>query len=535
MILTQDDAPQSAQPAQNLCWVGPPGTGKTRQMMQRAASLLGADASEASARALQRAGRLVMVAFHQAYSYEDFVEGLRPVDAADGALRYARVPGPLLRIAREATAAYLSDPAKPLSYALLIDELNRGNVARIFGEVLSAMEPSRRLGEPSELRLSLPLAGPDEAPLVLPPNLHILATLNSADRATVQLDAALRRRFEFITLAPSPAALITHHDAPISWLSAALLETINLRVAALLGEGAMLGHAALLEARSLPELRDALVTQLIPQLRDALREDDARLAMILGCGRDDAGQPSRREPHAMRLSDYSAPMLLATTSATHALFGEQEHGADALTRYTLHPTLCESDDPATLLPFIQSVLPHPSALARIRSPWPDYADAIERAHAMLSSAHTRDVTRAARATVSYAWDDRAFQREVHARLGHDDLGRDEVLRLLQRLVREANRVFYDDQAHARAVFLEQTHPDAPQAWLISLDASGALGLDISRTRIPAQVTRALVTGALGAPQLEARDGALWLGLSQWRQQPDQIIRLIGALSLWQPT
>ena len=163
----------------SLLLQGPPGTGKTFLARRLAWLLLGA----------QDESRIELVQFHPSYGYEDFMLGFRP--DADG--RFHLVPGVLPLLCQRAAA----DPGRP--YVLLIDEVNRGNVARIFGELLLLLEADKR-GPAHALRL--PYAPPDAPRFFVPDNLYVIGTLNLADRSLSPLDYALRRRFAFVQLEP---------------------------------------------------------------------------------------------------------------------------------------------------------------------------------------------------------------------------------------------------------------------------------------------------------------------------------------------
>lgn len=163
----------------NLVLQGPPGVGKTFAARRLGSLLLGAE----------DASRMEIVQFHPSTSYEDFVLGLRP----DGQGRFVLKPGVFHRFCRRAQA----DVSRP--YVFIIDEINRGNLARIFGELMLLLEGDKR-GE----RHAVPLAysGDADERFYLPPNLHVIGTMNTADRSLALVDYALRRRFAFVTLEP---------------------------------------------------------------------------------------------------------------------------------------------------------------------------------------------------------------------------------------------------------------------------------------------------------------------------------------------
>jgi 5-methylcytosine-specific restriction protein B len=165
-----------------VVFYGPPGTGKTFLAKKTALALTGM-----SDPGLDSRWRLVQ--FHPSYSYEDFVQGLRPaLEAKD--LHYKLVPGPFHQLCKQAE----NDPDH--FYVLIVDEINRGDPARIFGELLYALEYR---GE----RIELASGGE----LAVPPNLVILGTMNSVDRSVALVDYALRRRFAFVRVDPDPEAI----------------------------------------------------------------------------------------------------------------------------------------------------------------------------------------------------------------------------------------------------------------------------------------------------------------------------------------
>jgi 5-methylcytosine-specific restriction protein B len=162
-----------------LVLYGPPGTGKTYLAKHLAAELAGDPTDE----------RVKLVQFHPSYAYEDFFEGFRPDKTDEGQVSFKLVAGPLRRLAEE--AAKPGNENKP--YFLIIDEMNRANLAKVFGELYFLLEYR-------DDRIYLQYS-PNE-PFTLPDNLYIIGTMNTADRSIAMMDAAIRRRFSFIELHP---------------------------------------------------------------------------------------------------------------------------------------------------------------------------------------------------------------------------------------------------------------------------------------------------------------------------------------------
>lgn len=176
-----------------------------------------------------------------------------------------------------------ADYAAAPRFVLLIDEINRGNVASIFGELITLLEADKRAGAENELRITLPYS---KTTFTVPPNLYLLGTMNTADRSVEALDTALRRRFTFVEMPPEPAAISRQPNGGIvdGVDVARLLETLNLRLETLLDHDHQLGHAWLLGITTLEQLQDAFAGKIIPQLQEYFFGNWARIGAVLGAG-----------------------------------------------------------------------------------------------------------------------------------------------------------------------------------------------------------------------------------------------------------
>ena len=163
------------------------------------------------------------------------------------------------------------------NFVLIIDEINRGNVARIFGELITLIEESRRSGNIEATSVTLPYSKENFA---VPNNLFLIGTMNTADRSIQLLDTALRRRFEFVEMMPN----FFHKDlARIEGLDCGrMLQTMNERIALLLDREHQIGHTYLLDVHDMKTLADRFRKQIFPLLQEYFFDDWSKIKAVLG-------------------------------------------------------------------------------------------------------------------------------------------------------------------------------------------------------------------------------------------------------------
>ncbi|MEZ2309890.1 McrB family protein [Paraburkholderia sp. RCC_158] len=204
--------------------------------------------------------RYSFVTFHQSYGYEEFVEGLRPVlngDAETGEIQYEIRAGVFKDLCRRARSA------PDQRFAMVIDEINRGNISKIFGELITLIEPDKREGAENAVSVTLPYSGDSFS---VPANVDIIGTMNTADRSLALLDTALRRRFEFVPVMPDAR---DEPSAPLHGLRVTagehvidiprMLAAINQRVEALYDRDHCIGHAYFTALAQVPDGDERLV------------------------------------------------------------------------------------------------------------------------------------------------------------------------------------------------------------------------------------------------------------------------------------
>lgn len=230
-----------------------------------------------SAEAIQR---FAAVTFHQSYGYEEFIEGIRARSDESGNISYPIEPGIFMRLCQRANA----DPAH--RYAIFIDEINRGNISKIFGELISLIEVDKRAGMSNAMSLQLSYSGD---PFSVPANVDIIGAMNTADRSLALMDTALRRRFDFVEMMPDLSLLSGTKVKGIELEP--LLEKLNSRIEALYDREHTLGHAFFMpvkhaldagdEEAAFKQLKIAFQKKIMPLLQEYFFDDWNKIRLVL--------------------------------------------------------------------------------------------------------------------------------------------------------------------------------------------------------------------------------------------------------------
>lgn len=299
----------------NMILYGPPGTGKTYITATYAVLICGWYTLDTLKNMnhskimeiyheLEQEGRIGFATFHQSYGYEDFIEGIRPVldkektDAQNQSEEQKSEKSRNLEYTMEAGVfkAFCEKAEKSKKpYVFIIDEINRGNISRIFGELITLIEESKRKGEADERSVILPYSG---LPFSVPSNVYIIGTMNTADRSIALLDTALRRRFSFVEMMPDTEVLkdikIEVPEMPDTVDKKAgkstidiqkLLEIINQRIEVLYDREHTIGHAyfcGLKKTATLDGLKNVFKKSVLPLLQEYFFDDYEKIAMVLG-------------------------------------------------------------------------------------------------------------------------------------------------------------------------------------------------------------------------------------------------------------
>jgi 5-methylcytosine-specific restriction protein B len=226
-----------------------------------------------------------MVTFHPSYSYQDFVEGISPETHPDGGITYKVKDGIFKNICNRA----LQNPQ--YNYVLLVDEINRGNISSIFGELFTLLEADKRKGMVSELSINLPYSKDKQGnpqKLIVPSNLYIVSTMNTVDKSIALIDVALRRRFDFLELLPDYDVLKSV-DADDGIKLDQVLKAMNDRITVLKNEHYQIGHSYFLpddfnggdNKMEIQEIRNVFTDKIIPLLQEYFYDDWKSICAVL--------------------------------------------------------------------------------------------------------------------------------------------------------------------------------------------------------------------------------------------------------------
>ena len=280
--------------AKNSILYGPPGTGKTYYTAYFSVAICdGTTIAKLEEKpygevlerfnTLKKEGRIAFTTFHQSYGYEEFIEGIRPVMAGEEekkSIEYEIVPGVFKKFCDEAS---LVDD-KP--YVFIIDEINRGNISKIFGELITLIEETKRKGETEGLSAFLPYS---QEEFGVPNNVYILGTMNTADRSIALMDTALRRRFNFIEMMPDCRTVedvVIRQDGKEVNIGN-VLDIINRRIEFLFDREHTIGHAFFTslkngDSNSIERLADIFKNSIIPLLQEYFYDDYEKIRLVLG-------------------------------------------------------------------------------------------------------------------------------------------------------------------------------------------------------------------------------------------------------------
>ena len=292
----EQNIPQKPDIPLNQIFYGPPGTGKTFQTSAEAVKIIfGSDEfkefkEEENRKAirekfdeLKEQGNIAFVTFHQSYGYEEFVEGIKPVSKENGQIGYEVCAGIFKQMCEKAIEDETS------KYVLIIDEINRGNISKIFGELITLIEEDKRLGKKEKITVKLPYSSTfnkndNNEEFGVPKNLYIIGTMNTADRSLVLLDTALRRRFDFVEIMPNYKLLREKKIVVEGVDIAEMLKAINERIKDKGSREQQIGHSYFLQLKgekTIEKLAKIFQRQILPLLEEYFFENRDEVAKIL--------------------------------------------------------------------------------------------------------------------------------------------------------------------------------------------------------------------------------------------------------------
>lgn len=263
------------------------------------------------------------VTFHQSYGYEDFIEGIR-AETVDGSIQYEVKKGVFRAFCERAEEDLENGTGN--NFLFVIDEINRGNISKIFGELITLVEPEKRIGAAEEIRVTLPYSGDQFG---IPMNVYILGTMNTADRSIAMMDTALRRRFEFVEMMPD-SDLIREKVGDIGNIEgynlADILDALNERIEYLYDREHTLGHAFFMNNSTLADVQRTFEKKIIPLLQEYFYDDFRKIKAILN------------DKNGIYITEKeTSPNKLFDNKLADGFFGHKEN------RYVLKTTASEED------------------------------------------------------------------------------------------------------------------------------------------------------------------------------------------------
>ena len=240
-------------------------------------------------------------------------------------------------------------------FVLIVDEINRGNLSKIFGELITLLEPSKRIGQIEELKLRLPYSNVEFS---LSSNLHLIGTMNTADRSIALMDVALRRRFQFEELMPDSDVIRdvlnqTVPDTEFVRMVVDVFETLNHRIRFLYDREHQLGHAYFLDAKDYPSFKRVMTDRIIPLLQEYFYGSWEKICLVLGCPYDDEeGKPQRHATHLQDSNSYAAPLIQASNFDEEATLGFDHDDYHSQIEFEVNPSFSRIRDEQLILYFL---------------------------------------------------------------------------------------------------------------------------------------------------------------------------------------
>jgi 5-methylcytosine-specific restriction protein B len=344
----------------NTILYGPPGTGKTYHTVLYAVAIIeNKPLAEVKAEPYEVVmkrynqykadNRIAFTTFHQSYGYEEFIEGIKPNMEPDGEGRgditYHIEAGLFREFCERASQAIDQETADDVglnraptvgelspsqkNYVFIIDEINRGNVAKIFGELITLVEPSKRIGQPEGMTVTLPYS---KKSFGVPDQVYLLGTMNTADRSIAAIDTALRRRFAFREMQPDLDVLDGISIEGISIRD--MLSHMNQKISVLYDREHTIGHSYFLPLKDKPTietLAQIFENRIIPLLQEYFCDDYEKIRLVLGDNKKDK-------------DDVENQFVAAEDIDLKTLFGNTDRELDDLVSYKINPSAFSRPD-----------------------------------------------------------------------------------------------------------------------------------------------------------------------------------------------